>query len=63
MAFAIYYPCRKRHPHLFVNDEDDSEMQRTNPSVSGPEPGINDDLIYGRLAKIPNICSNRISVH
>ena len=52
MAFALYYSCRKRHPHLFANEDDtednSDEMQRTNPSVSGPDPGINDDLVYGR---------------
>ena len=49
MAFSFFFG-RKRHPHLFL-EEDEHVMQRTNPSVgSGPEPGINDELIYGRLA-------------
>lgn len=42
----IPFDYRERNPKLFgMKDED--YMQRTNPSFR-PEPGINDDLIYGR---------------
>ena len=38
---------RKRHPKLFAN-VGGGGMQRTNPSPGGAEPGVNDDLVYGR---------------
>lgn len=44
---TIPFDYRQRYPERFREDRR-SRMQKTNPSLSLNEPGINDDLIVGR---------------
>ena len=47
---SIPFDYREQHPSLFNRPKKDNpnEMQRTNPSQRGREPGVNDDLVYGK---------------